>query len=268
MSGARRQSGHALSKHAPPSSTHFPHGPEYSAWLPPEYFLRATNVVITGGSQSVHFGGLAGFPDDFFNGAIIEAVVCTNITKGETNIIDDYHDTGEFDTDTDWSSGNPAIGDKFRIYFPGAIGSKGMLEVIETDPTGFPDYTTGQAAAGIICTADGDVVIDNILWSVKDASLGAVTDIALSTNNADPEGRKQSPVMEDPVAAFARYIQFSILGGSVNHSFPITLEDGKSLYIHGGTVDGATAITGAATITFTIMYTRKTAGASLSSALA
>jgi len=267
MSEARRQAGIALAKHAPPSSTHFPHGPEYSAQLPASYFLRATWVNTGTGVQSVSYGGLAGYPNDFFNGATIEAVVCTSIPAGETNIVDDYHDTGDFDTDTDWSV-VPAIGDVFKVYFPGAIGSEGVLEVIETDPTGFPTYTVGQVAAGKICTADGDVVIDNILWSVKGASLGGVTGIAMSTDNADSEGRKQSPVMEDPIAVFARYIQFSIVGGSVDHSFPIVLEDGKSLFIHGGTGDAGTAITGAATITFTILYTRKSAGASLSSELA
>ena len=264
--GNPQQTSAVLRKHHPVTGSKLKGGNMHSNILGSKILLRANDA--NGSTTTLYDPSLRSYGDDFFNG--MSVVNISGIVYGESNIISDFDgDSGLVTFGTVWSAA-VAQGDLFLIELPGAgiIGSQGVLEVIETAPTGFPTYTAGQGAAGLLCTADGDVVIDNILWSVKTASLGGVTNFAMSTNNADSEGKKDSTVWTDVIASFARYTQYSLIGGGGTHSFPITLESTKNLYIHGGTGDAGTAVTGGATITFTILYTRLTAGAFLSTALA
>ena len=124
--------------------------------------------------------------------------------------------------------------------------------------SGIPNNTQ---TGGTICTASGDVIIEDITYNMDDTGFAAPTNIEISTNNVAGETGAAAPILLEAIAAFGAN-ETGSKKDATTHTLPMVLESGKSLFIHGD--DGAG--TGAGEGNITIYGRPATVGAYLTGA--
>ncbi len=133
----------------------------------------------------------------------------------------------------------------------------GVLLTTIADGTAIPDNS--QAAGGLLATATGAVMIEEITIQRAGTNLTGPTNYEFTTDNANGLTGAASPLVLLPLADFnANKTTVASLDGSVKQ-LPFVLETGKKLYIHGD--DAPTG--GAVSTDFYIKYEPVTAGATL-----
>ena len=109
--------------------------------------------------------------------------------------------------------------------------------------SGIPNNTQ---TGGTICTASGDIIIEDIIFSMDDTGFAAPTNIEISTDNVVGETGAAAPILIGAIAAFGANETIS-KKDATSHTLPMVLESGKSLFIHGD--DGAGTGSGEGSIT-------------------
>lgn len=122
------------------------------------------------------------------------------------------------------------------------------LKVTIEDGTDIPNNS--QAAAGLLATADGDVMIEEIIIQRGATSFAGPTNYEFSTNNANGLTGVAAPIGVALLAKFAANVTSILSLDGTTKQLPFVLEDGKKLYIHGD--DAATSAGG--TTDFYIKY--------------
>ena len=153
-------------------------------------------IVTITGSQAFRDPCLAGFGDDYFNGwVLIHQGNCRNtslLTKGQMNIISDYHDDGTFDTDWDWKDPDDNTAAVTTFYVQ--AGEEFLLMPMELLPDGMMKWenavvmtatpTTGTQASHEVFTVTGlvevkllNLVTTSLTGSGADIEFGVASDM-------------------------------------------------------------------------------------------
>jgi hypothetical protein len=127
-------------------------------------------------------------------------------------------------------------------------GMSHILKVTIADGTAIPNNS--QAAGGLLATASGDILVEEIIWQRGATNFTGPTNYEFSTDNANGLTGADAPVGVALLAKFnANTTNILSLDGSTKQ-VPFVLEDTKKLYIHGD--DAATGAGG--TTDFYIKY--------------
>lgn len=128
------------------------------------------------------------------------------------------------------------------------IGNGNVLKTTIADGTTIPNNT--QDAAGLLATASGDVLIEEITSQRGATDFAGPTNYEFSTDNANGLTGAANPNVTIALSGFtANNTAVATVDGSVKQ-VPFILEDGKKLYVHGD--DAATSAGG--TTDFYIKY--------------
>lgn len=161
----RRQSKFSIDKYHPPSGFH--RGVNGIVLLNSGVYKviasDKNSIVTTTTEQAFKDPGMAGYGDDYFNGWVLMAQGnCMNtsaLTRGQMNLVSDYHDDGTFDTDYDWldvddrSAANVQQGEEF-LLMPMELLPDGMMKW-ENAITLTAAATTGTQASHEVFTVTG-----------------------------------------------------------------------------------------------------------------
>lgn len=125
-------------------------------------------------------------------------------------------------------------------HLKGQIDNTNVLKTTIADGTTIPNNS--QAAAGLLATASGDVLIEEIIIQRAATNFAGPTNYELTTDNVAGLTGAAAPVGLLPLADFEAQDTTILSLDGATKQIPFVLEDGKKLYIHGD--DGATSAGG------------------------
>ncbi len=99
------------------------------------------------------------------------------------------------------------------------------------DGTTIPNNT--QAAAGLLATARGDIMIEDIIWQRGATSFTTATNYEFTTDNVAGLTGAAAPQGLIATAKFAANATSILSLDGTTKQVPFVLENGKKLYIHG-----------------------------------
>ena len=154
------------------------------------------------------------------------------------------------------ASGVVTTTDSLMAYIKQLVNRAGIcIGTASVVSSGIPNNTQ---TGGTFMTATGDVIIEDILFNTNGTGLAAPTNIEISTNNVNGLNSAAKPIFVEVIASFGANLTVS-KKDATSHAFPMKLESGKSLFIHGDDAAG----TGAGTAAITVIGRAATVGAYL-----